>query len=171
MTEREKFESICDLTTNLVGLHKGALANKTRKQTIHIPRMVASVIGRIADDIHPTTIAKVLGRDRTSVLHYYKCHGHNYSTFPEYRTVFNKVYNAYSEILSTKKTFLNNDEMRMFLISKGVNVVQKPQVVIIVESGNAKYKFNTNYFDFTKNADIIREALKDYRYFFKIKPV
>ena len=75
----------------------------SRKQTIHIPRMVASVIGRIADDIHPPTIALVLGRDRTSVLHYYKCHGHNYSTFPEYRTVFNKVYNAYSEILSTKK--------------------------------------------------------------------
>ena len=59
----------------------------------------------------------------------------------------------------------------MYLISKGVNVVKKPQVVIIVESGKAKCKFNTNYFDFTKNADIIRQSLKDYRYFLKIKPV
>ena len=60
MTDRIKFELLCDLTTDIVGLHQGALSDKTRKQIIHIPRMVASVVARMTNDIHPTIIADVL---------------------------------------------------------------------------------------------------------------
>ena len=44
MTDKEKFINICDLTTKLVGLHQGALSEKTRKQEYQTPRMVASII-------------------------------------------------------------------------------------------------------------------------------
>ena len=60
MTDREKFESLCDLTTNLVGLQQGSLSFRTRKQEILVPRMVASVIAIIAKDIHPETIADII---------------------------------------------------------------------------------------------------------------
>ena len=74
MTDREKFETICDLTTQIVGLQPGSLAYKTRKQEVLIPRMVASVIGIMTKDIHPTIIAEIIKKDRTSVLHYMSCH-------------------------------------------------------------------------------------------------
>ena len=60
MTEREKFEKICDLTTHTVGLEQGSLALNTRKQEILVPRMVATVIGRISKDINPTIIEGII---------------------------------------------------------------------------------------------------------------
>ena len=92
MTEKEKFESICDLTTNLVGLPKGSLALKCRKIKYQVPRMVAAMVARLEDETHRGTIAKVLGRDRTSVNHYERCHSSNYASFPMYRETFIKVF-------------------------------------------------------------------------------
>ena len=144
MTDREKFESICALTTNLVGLHQGALSDKTRKETIHVPRMVASVVGRLVNDIHPTIIADVICRDRTSVLHYYKLHTHNYASFPKYREVFNKVYYAYSELKKSKKVF---------------------------KSKNIIFKVKTDYLHCSENIIILKDALKDYEYSLEIKTI
>jgi len=169
MTDKIKFELICDLTTDIVGLHKGALSNKTRKQTIHIPRMVASVVARLINDIHPTIIADVLERDRTSVLHYEKSHKHNYASFPKYRDIFNLIYNSYILIQKSKKLFHNNDSLRMFLVKSGIKITsKKPQVKIKVKSGKAKYIVYTNYFDFSNNVDIIKDVLKDYEYSIEI---
>ena len=67
MTDREKFETLCTLTTNLVGLQEGSLMDKTRKHSVQIPRMVASVIGRL-EKIHPDIIADVINRHRTSII-------------------------------------------------------------------------------------------------------
>ena len=66
MTDREKFELLCTLTTNLVGLQEGSLRDKTRKHNIQIPRMVASVIGRL-EKINSEIIADVINRHRTSI--------------------------------------------------------------------------------------------------------
>ena len=164
MTDREKFESICDLTTNLVGLHQGALSDKTRKETIHVPRMVASVVGRLVNDIHPSVIADVICRDRTSVLHYYKLHTHNYASFPKYREVFNKVYYAYSELKKSKKIFESVDDMRMFTLIK-------PQVDIIIKSKNIIFKVKTDYLHCSENIIILKDALKDYEYSLEIKTI
>ena len=78
MTDREKFETICDLTTHTVGLQQGSLAYKTRKQELVHSRMIASVIAIKNIGIHPDTIAYVIKKDRTSILYYYKMHKHNY---------------------------------------------------------------------------------------------
>ena len=63
MTDREKFETICDLTTQTVGLQQGSLAYKTRKQEILVPRMVATVIGILTKDIHVTIFADIIKKD------------------------------------------------------------------------------------------------------------
>ena len=164
MTDREKFESLCDLTTNLVGLQQGSLSFRTRKQEILVPRMVASVIAIIAKDIHPETIADIIKKDRTSVIHYRKTHKHNYQSFPVYREVFNKVYNAYLEQEKFKLVFKNRDDLIRHLIDAGIKTTIKSQVKIKVKCRNIKHFVHTNYLDFSNNIDIINESLKDYDY-------
>ena len=172
MTEREKFESICDLTTNLVGLHKGALSDKTRKETIHIPRMVASIVGRLLYDIHPTVIADVICRDRTSILHYQNTHKYNYSSLPKYRDLFNRVYNIHNEILNLKKKAVSEERLRMLLVKSGVNISKKKaQVYIKIKSGTVVYKLKTDYFNCSENINIIKDTLKDYNYTLEIKTI
>ena len=164
MTDTEKFINICDLTTNLVGLHKGALSEKTRKQEYQTPRMVASIIAILEKEIHYKVIAEVLNRDRSLIYHYEKNHKHNYSTFPQYRDVFNLVYNSYKEIEITKKTFKTREDLMSCLKLAGIKSVVKPQVKVKIKSGDALFTLNTNYFDFTNNINIINESLKDYDY-------
>ena len=164
MTDRENFIKICDLTTNLVGLHKGSLAYKTRKQEYQIPRMVASLIAILEKEIHYKVIAKVLNRDRSLIYHYEKKHKHNYSSIPKYRDMFNLVYNSFKKIDTSKKIFKTREELMSFLKTSGIKSVVKPQVKIKIKSGNALFTLNTNYFDFKKNINIINESLKDYDY-------
>ena len=67
MIAEDNFKTLCNLTTSLVGLRKGSLSCKSRKQEFQIPRSVVSVISRMIDETHPNVIAKVLKRDRVSV--------------------------------------------------------------------------------------------------------
>ena len=168
MTNREKFEQICDLTTEIVGLQKGSLAQKTRKQEFLLPRMVASNIAILTKDIHVTTIADIIKKDRTSVMHYRNTHKQNYASFPFYRNTFNKVYNAFTELEKVKLVFAEKEEMIRHLLDAGVKIVAKPQVRIKVISGKCKYLVPTNYLDFSKNIDIIKDSLRNYDYSYYI---
>tara|TARA_R100000742_G_C4269412_1_gene87898 strand:+ start:681 stop:1196 length:516 start_codon:yes stop_codon:yes gene_type:complete len=164
MTDREKFETICDLTTQIVGLQKGSLAYKTRKQEVLVPRMVASNIAILTKDIHVTIIADIIKKDRTSVMHYRDTHKQNYASFPFYRNTFNKVYNAFNELEKVKLVFSEKEEMIRHLLDAGVKIIAKPQVRIKVTSGKYKYLVPTNYLDFSKNIDIIKDSLRKYDY-------
>ena len=164
MTDTEKFINICDLTTSLVGLHKGSLADKTRKQEYQMPRMVASIIALLEKEIHYKVIAKVLNRDRSLIYHYEKKHKYNYSSFPKYRDMFNLVYNSFKEIEVSKKIFKTREDLMSCLKIAGIKSVVKPQVKIKIKSGDALFTLNTNYFDFSNNINIIKESLKDYDY-------
>jgi len=168
MTDREKFETICDLTTHTVGLQQGSLAYKTRKQEILVPRMVATVIGRISKDIHPTIIADIINKDRTSVIHYMKYHKSNYASFPVYRDTFNKVWKAYNELEKIKIVFADKEQMIRHLLDAGVKIVAKPQVKIKILCGKYKYLVPTTYLDFSNNIDIIKNSLKHYDYSYDI---
>ena len=105
MTPKDNFIHICNLTTSVMGLRKGSLAFKTRKTEIQIPRMVASVIGRIEENISHSVIAEVINRHRASIYHYVKCHQGNY-TWEKYRDIFNLVYMTYKQIEQSKKVFI-----------------------------------------------------------------
>tara|TARA_R110000824_G_scaffold107747_2_gene254260 strand:+ start:1867 stop:2373 length:507 start_codon:yes stop_codon:yes gene_type:complete len=167
MTEKDNFIQICNLTTNLVGLDKGSLALKSRKQNLQIPRMVASMIGRLEESIPHTIIAEVLNRHRTLIYHYERMHKGNY-VWAKYREVFNKVYMAYKKIENGKKVFIDKYRMKEFLLRNGVTQSAKNEVNIMIKSGNVGVVIITSYMDFSNQLENIKFALSEYKYTMEI---
>ena len=163
MTAKDNFINICNLTTNVVGLPKGSLALKTRKQNVQIPRMVAAVIGRIEEGISHTIIAEVINRHRASIYHYEKCHQGNY-TWEKYRNIFNKVYMTYKQIEQSKKVFIDKHYMKEFLLKNGVKESYKLEAQIMIKSGDVEIIINTSYMDFSNQLENIKFALRNYKY-------
>ena len=163
MTAKDNFIKICNLTTKVMGLNKGALSFKTRVQEVQVPRMVASVIARMAEEISHTIIADVLKRDRTLIYYYEKNHQANY-TWETYRNVFNKVYMAYKKIEEEKEVFIDKNHMRKYLLSNGVSESEKQEAQIMVKSGKVGLVINTSYFDFSNQIENIKFALSNYKY-------
>ena len=163
MTAKDNFIQICNLTTKVVGLRKGALAFKTRVQEVQIPRMVASVIARMEEEISHTIIANVLQRDRTLIYYYEKTHQANY-TWEKYRDIFNKVYMAYKKIEDSKEVFIDKNHMRRYLLRNGVTESEKQEAQIMVKSGKVGIIIKTSYFDFSNQLENIKLALINYKY-------
>ena len=164
MNTEENFKNLCDLTTNLVGLPKGSLALKTRKTEYQVPRMVAAMVARIEDETHRETIAKVLGRDRTSVNHYERCHSANYASFPLYRKTFIKVYNAYTEIKDAKLTFIDLYNLQEHLRKNGVHDSRTHQTTIRIVSGKFGADIKVSYKDFYNQLELCKLALQNYQH-------
>ena len=163
MTAKDNFIKICNLTTKVMGLNKGALSFKTRVQEVQVPRMVASVIARMEEEISHTIIADVLKRDRTLIYYYEKNHQANY-TWETYRNVFNKVYMAYKKIEEEKEVFIDKNHMRKYLLSNVVSESEKQEAQIMVKSGKVGLVINTSYFDFSNQIENIKFALSNYKY-------
>ena len=163
MPPKDNFIHICNLTTSVMGLRKGSLAFKTRKQEIQIPRMVAAVIGRIEENISHSVIAEVINRHRASIYHYEKCHQGNY-TWEKYREIFNKVYMTYKQIEQSKKVFIDRHYMKEFLLKNGVKENAKNEVRIMLKSGRIGVIITTSYMDFSNQLENIKFALRDYKY-------
>ena len=163
MTPKDNFIHICNLTTSVMGLPKGSLAFKTRKQEFQVPRMVAAVIGRIEEHISHSIIGDVLSRHRASIYHYEKCHQGNY-TWEKYREVFNKVYMTYKQIEQSKKVFIDKHYMKQFLLKNGVKESPKNETSILIKSGRVSIVIITSYMDFSNQLENIKFALRDYKY-------
>ena len=163
MTSKDNFIHICNLTTSVMGLPKGSLADKSRKQHLQIPRMVASVIGRIEEGISHAIIAEVINRHRASIYHYEKCHQGNY-TWEKYRDIFNLVYMTYKQIEQSKKVFIDKYYMKEFLLKNGVKESPKLEAQIMIKSGEVDIVINTSYMDFSNQLENIKFALKEYKY-------
>jgi len=148
MIAEDNFRNLCNLTTSLVGLRKGSLACKSREQKYQVPRCVASVVARMIDETHPTIIAKVIKRDRVSIWHYEKMHQSNYRSFPKYREVFNKVYNAYSSMQGAKRTFADLNHLKQYLKENGIHNSDKHQTTIRITSGRVEADVKVSYKDF-----------------------
>ena len=166
MIEEINFKILCDLTTNLVGLDKGSLSYKSRKQKYQIPRAVAAVIARMIDETHRTTIAKELKRDRSLIYHYEKTHESKYNAIlgGKYREVFNKVYNAYSNLQGAKRTFVDARQLEIYLRENGIKNNDKHQTTIRVTSGRAKADIKVSYKDFYDQLEKCKFALTDCNY-------
>jgi len=164
MIEEINFKILCDLTTNLVGLSKGSLSYKSRKQKYQVPRAVASIVSRMIDETHRTVIAKELKRDRSLIYHYEKMHESNYRTFPKYREVFNKVYNAYSNIQGSKRTFVDAKQLKIYLKDNGVENSEKYQTTIRVSSGRVSTDIKVSYKNFYDQLEKCKFAMTDCNY-------
>jgi len=162
ITDKDKFEHICNLTTSLVGLRKGSLSFKSRKQEIQLPRLVAANIGRL-DKIHHRVIADVLNRDRSLIYHYENTHGANYTSWKKYRKTFNLVHKAYTEIEESKPTFQDNGAMKRHIL-EFVKESAKCQVEILITSGKVGCKIITSYREFSYVLKNIKFALANFNH-------
>ena len=160
MTAKDNFIHICNLTTSVMGLRKGSLAYKSRKQEVQIPRMVAAVIGRTEEGISHTIIAEVLSRHRASIYHYEKSHQGNY-TWDKYRDTFNKVYMTYKQIEQSKKVFIDKYYMKQFLLKNGVKESPKNEAQILIKSDRVDVIISTSYMDFSNQLENIKFALRE----------
>ena len=160
--DKEKFNHICDLTTSLVGLWKGSLSFKSRKQEIHLPRLVAANIG-LLNDIHHRVIAEVFNRDRSLIYHYEHTHGGNYMSWQKYREIFNLVHKAYTEIEESKPSFQDNRALKRHIL-EFVKESEKCQVEILVTSEKVGCKIITSYREFSYVLKNIKFALANYRH-------
>ena len=147
-----------------VGLRKGSLAYKSRKQELQVARSIASVIARIEYQIPHSTIAKVINRDRTLIYHYEKNHKHNYSTFPKYRDIFNKVFNAFQSIEDSKKTFFDLFQLKDYLRKNDVSHSTKHQVSIRIQSGEVGTDIKVSFRDFYNQLENVKLALQNFKY-------
>jgi hypothetical protein len=163
MTSKDNFIHICTLTTTVMGLPKGSLADKSRRTELQVPRMVASIIGRIEENISHSVISKVINRHRATVYHYEKCH-QEYYAWEKYREVFNKVYMAYKQIEQSKKVFIDKHYMKEYLLKNGVKESPKNETSIMIKSGSVSIIIITSYMDFSHQLENIKFALRDYKY-------
>lgn len=147
--QQQNFKTLCKLTTNLLELPEGSLGSKSRKQHLQIPRTIVSVVARMVNETHQTIIAKELNRDRSLIYHYEKMHQSNYRTYPKYRDIFNKVYNAYTCIEGAKRTFIDMYHLRNHLKEYGVKNSAKGQTTIRITSGIVGVDIKLSYHDFS----------------------
>tara|TARA_R100000306_G_C4341239_1_gene125332 strand:- start:54 stop:581 length:528 start_codon:yes stop_codon:yes gene_type:complete len=162
ITDKEKFEHICNLTTSLVGLRKGSLSFKTRKLDIQLPRLVASNIARLSG-IHQRAIADVLNRDRSLIYYYESKHSANYTSWKEYRKMFNLVYKAFDDIEETKPAFMDSRGMKRHLL-EFVEESEPYQVEILITSGVVGCKIRTSFIKFSYVLKNLKFALANYNH-------
>jgi len=164
MIAEDNFRTLCNLTTSLMGLDKGSLAFKSRRSELQIPRTVAAVVARMVDNTHRSIISKELNRDRSLIYHYEKMHKSNYSTWERYRDCFNKIYNAYTSITESKRTFSDMFHLRHHLREQGVKHSAKPQATIKITSGDVGVDIKVSYKDFYDQLELCKLALRDCNY-------
>ena len=146
MTAEDNFKALCDLTTNIMGLPKGSLAYKSRKLELQIPRAAASVVATM-ENIHCTVIAKGIKRDRSLIYHYNKMHSSNYSSWKKYRTTFNQIYMAHTQVENAKKD----------------------QAIIRIKCDKIGTDVNVSFREFYDTLELCKLALQDYKYQIEIK--
>ena len=168
METEKRFQTLCDLTTELVGLPLGSLACKSRKHKYQVPRAVVSVLARKEENIHQNVIAKVLNRDRSNIYHYEKMHPSNYRTYVKYRNVYIKVIKAYESIKNENKSFSTQKEFDNFLHENKIYSSNNFQSILLLKVGSFHVNLKLSYKDFYNVIEIIKFALKDYDYEYKV---
>ena len=168
MTQEDNFKNLCNLTTELVGLPKGSLSNRSREQKYQIPRAVISMIARLEENVHQTVIAKELKRDRSNIYHYEKFHQSNYISFPKYRETFINVYIAYCNQKKKKKYFKTQSSFHKFLDKHNIKSSETYNTELALRSGNFYVTLQLSHQDFYNVIEIIKFAFREHHYEYKV---
>ena len=164
MCHEINFKALCSFATGLMGLPKNSLATNTRKRNIQAVRSIAGFIGLTEENIPRHIVAKVLNRDRCITYHYESHHKKNYKNCIIYSTAFDKIYQAYKGIDSSKKIFTDKHFMKSHLLQNGVVEKLNSDVLIEVTSGHTTCIIKTSYFDYSNQLEIVKLALKNYHF-------
>jgi len=168
MTDKQTFKNLCSLTTELVGLPEGSLSCKSREQKYQIPRAVISIIARQEENIHRDIIGKGINRDRTCINHYEKCHNMNYKSYPKYRKAFIDIYIAYCNVKKQKKYFKTQLAFEKFIEKNNICSSENYHTELALRAGNFYVTLKLSHQDFYNVIEIIKFALKDYHYEYKV---
>ena len=168
MTPRQNFKNLCNLTTELVGLPKGSLSNRSREQKYQIPRAVISVIARQEENIHRDIIGKGIDRDRTCVNHYEKFHEPNYKSYERYRKTYINVYIAYCNQKKQKKYFKTQAAFYKFLDKHNIKSTENYTTELALRSGNFYVILQLTHEDFYNVIEIIKFAFREHHYEYKV---
>jgi hypothetical protein len=164
MTAKDNFIHICNLTTSVMGLRKGSLAYKSRKQELHLARTIAGIIG-IKEGIKREIIAKQLNRHRTAIYHYEKQHKDWFSnkSYPNYAKAYTKVFSVYQEIEDSRKQFIDRFHLRNFVKELGLANCEKKNIVFTITSGSVSYQLFSDAHNFSNYYDTLNLALSGYK--------
>ena len=162
LTLEQDVIDIAGLATKICGIERGSLSKSSRAAKYSLPRTVVSNIARIDKGIHFDIIAKVLNRDRCSIYHYQKIHKDNYRNWTEYRELFNRVYQAFTDLRDSRKKFVDVQDLRSHIIRAGVVFSDNPSVFIDINSDMFTTSINTDYKNLSSNMEIIRIAMQGY---------
>lgn len=168
MSKEKTFISLCNLTTEIVGLPIGSLSCKSRKQIYQVPRAVVSIVARLEENVHQTIIAKELKRNRSNIYHYEKMHVANYKSFKKYRDLFIEVSKSYASIKKNKPKFKTKKRLKAFLTENNIKSSEIFQTTLNVRVGNFDVDLKLSYKDFYNVIEIIKFALADYDYEYKV---
>ena len=78
--------------------------------------------------------------------------------------MFNKVYNAYSNIQGAKRTFVDDKQLEIYLRDNGVETSVKHQTTIRVSSGRVSTDIKVSYKDFYDQLEKCKFAMTDCNY-------
>tara|TARA_R110002051_G_C8446307_1_gene455998 strand:- start:42 stop:569 length:528 start_codon:yes stop_codon:yes gene_type:complete len=162
LTDEQEMKDLCEIATQICSLEKGSLSCKSRRKEYMLPRSIVAVLARKELGIHYNLIADVLNRTRYSVYHYEKGHQSNYQGWKDYRVLFNKIYNAYTDLRIPKKKFNEPSEMTEYLTDIGIKHSKNPEMYIVISTARWEVQIDTDCKNFSKNMELCKLALKDY---------
>ena len=87
-----------------------------------------------------------------------------YATFPKYRDTFNKVFNAFTTIEDSKKSFFDLQQLKNYLRKNDVFNSEKHQVIIRIKSGKVGTDIKVSYRDFYNQLENVKLALQNFKY-------
>ena len=160
ITDTKEVKAILDKAVEVFNIPLLTLKGKSRTSNIQLVRMAVSNIARVENKIHYSTIANVINRDRSSIYHYEKQHKSWFITWKTYQKAYNLLY---SSLYKDPKPSLNKIQLKQMLKKAGINNTEG-KVSIIIESGTTSHTITTDYLEFSKNIEEIKELFKDYSY-------
>ena len=162
LTDEQEMKDLCEIATQICNLERGSLPLKSRKKEYMLPRTIVGVLARKELGIHYNIIADILNRDRCSIYYYERKHQSNYQGWKDYRVLFNKIYNAYTDLRVPKKQFNEPSEMIEYLYGIGVKHSKSPEMYIVISTARWEIQIDTDCKSFSKNMELCKLALKDY---------
>lgn len=162
MNEKEKFEEICKVTTDVLGLPEDCLGKRARTHNITLARQIAGYIGR-KYKIDRNIIASAFNKNRTCSYFYEREHDGKAKYDYQYAENYAKVLSKYQEMKGNNKIFTEKVMLDRHLKKAGLKNALKKDVIFTIKSGNVKTELFSNYRNFSEDYENIKKCLELYQ--------
>ena len=166
-----EMQKIVDLTELIGGLGKDTLIKKNRKSGIKTARMVMCNVAMNTLDITKDDVAEFIKKHRTSMYHYQKIHNEQYMVWKEYRELYDKVHDEYTD---GKRYITITKDNLYFMLRK--NNLYKPNkedcyLCITIKIGRCKAKIYCNPLEVGDLVKTLHKVFDKYVFELQIKSI